>query len=95
MKYPQTSDTTKVGQYKRRTYKRRTSTNVGLVQTSDEYKRRTSTNVGLVQTSDQYKRRTSTFIRKNVGLMVDFEWTIVLKSLIKNPSLLMIKIKDN
>ena len=38
---------TNVGRYKRRTrqtsdqYKRRTSTNVGLVQTSDQYKRRT------------------------------------------------------
>ena len=31
----QTSDFTKVGQYKRRTYKRRTGTNVGQVQTSD------------------------------------------------------------
>ena len=42
--------------------KRRTGTNVGLVQTSDKYKRRTSTNVGQVQTSDGYiykeKRRT-------------------------------------
>ena len=92
----QTSDATNVGQYKRQTHKRRTSTNVGLVQTSDWYKRRTSTNVGPVQTSDQYKRLTST----NVGLvqtleqykcrtgtfikktsdLVDFEWTIVLKN---------------
>ena len=50
---------TNVGRHKRRTvqtsdaqtsdqYKRRTSTNVGLVQTSDWYKRRTSTNVGRV-----------------------------------------------
>ena len=38
---PQSSDATKVGQYKRRTYKRRTGTNVGRVQTSDWYKRRT------------------------------------------------------
>ena len=59
---------TNVGRHKGRTvqrsdlltsdqYKRRTSTNVGLVQTLDQYKRRTSTNVGLtnvglVQTSD-------------------------------------------
>ena len=63
---------TNVGRHKGRTvqrsdlltsdqYKRRTSTNVGLVQTLDQYKRRTSTNVGLtnvglVQTSDKYKR---------------------------------------
>ena len=59
---------TNVGRHKGRTvqrselltsdqYKRRTSTNVGLVQKLDQYKRRTSTNVGLtnvglVQTSD-------------------------------------------
>ena len=58
----QTSDATNVGQYKRRTHKRQTSTNVGPVHTSDQYKRRTSTNVGPVQTSDGYiykkKRRT-------------------------------------
>ena len=42
-----------VGQEKRLIMdKRRTSTNVRLVQTWD------STNVGPVQTSDQYKRRT-------------------------------------
>ena len=67
---PQTSDATKVGQYERRTNKRRTSTNVRLVQTSDWYKRQTGTNVGPVQTSDGYiyneKRRT----------LVDFELTI-------------------
>ena len=51
---PQTSDFTKVGQYKGRTYKRRIGTNVGQVQTSDWDKRRTSTNVGPVQTSDGY-----------------------------------------
>ena len=46
---PQTSDATKVGQYKRRTYKRRTAgTHVGLRQTSDQYKQWTSTNVGQV-----------------------------------------------
>jgi len=50
-------------------YKRRTRTNVGLVQRSDStnvgseqtsnwYKRRTRKNVGLVQTSYKYKRRT-------------------------------------
>jgi len=48
---------TNVGQYKRRT-----STNVGPVQTSDQYKRETGTKVGPVQTSDGYiykeKRRT-------------------------------------
>ena len=55
--------------------KRRTGTNVGLVQrqtrinvspvqTSAQYKRQTSTNVGLLQTSDQYKSQTNT----NVGL---------------------------
>ena len=58
----QPSDITKVGQYKRRTHKRRTGTNLGLVQTSDQHKRRTSTNVAPAQTSDGYickeKRRT-------------------------------------
>ena len=64
MSDPQTSDDTKVRQYKRRTYsyKCRTGTNVGrykpktykrrTVQMSDQEKRRTGTNVGLVQTSD-------------------------------------------
>ena len=66
---PQTSDVTKVGQYKRRTQYHRTlqrsdSTNVGRykgrpvktsdLQTSDWYKCKTDTNVGLVQTSDGY-----------------------------------------
>ena len=70
-------------QYKRWTHKRRTLqrsdntnvglTNVGLVQMSDRYKRRTETNVGLVQTSDQYKRQTGIFIRKNVGLWLNFK----------------------
>ena len=42
-------EATKVGQYKQRTYKRRTSTNVGLGQTSGlVYTRRISTNVGRV-----------------------------------------------
>ena len=45
-------------------YKRRTSTNVGLVQTLDWYKRRTSTNVRLVQTSDWYKRQTGTNVEQ-------------------------------
>ena len=48
---PLTSDATKVGQYKRWTYKRQTGTNVGLIQTSDQYKRCLGTfirkNVGL------------------------------------------------
>ena len=43
---------TNVGRYKSKTYKRRTSTNVGLVQMSD------STHIRPVQTPDQYKRRT-------------------------------------
>ena len=62
---PHTLNSTKVGLYERRTYKRQTGTNVGLVQTSDWYKRRTGTNVRLVQTSDGYKRQTGT----NVGLI--------------------------
>ena len=66
---PQTSHGTNirlknVDHYKHRTkYKRRTSTHVGLVETSDRKKRQTSTNVRPVQTSDQYKRRTSTNVR--------------------------------
>ena len=51
----QTSDATKVGQYKRRTwYKRQTAgTHVGLRQTSDQYKHWTITNTGPVQMSDR------------------------------------------
>ena len=50
--FVQTSDGTKVGEYKRLTYKCRTGTNVGLEQTSDWYKRRTGTYVGLGQMSN-------------------------------------------
>jgi len=60
---PQTSDGTNIRLKNVGQYTRRTSTNVGPVQTSDQYKHRTSTNIGPVQTSDWYKRRTST----NVG----------------------------
>jgi len=59
---PQTSGGTNIRLTNVGLYKRRTSTNVGPVQTSDQYKRQTSTNVGPVQTSDGYiykeKRRT-------------------------------------
>ena len=61
----QTSDTTNVGQYKRRMHKRQTSTNVRPVQSSDQYKRQTGTNVGPVKSLDQYKRHTGT--STNVG----------------------------
>ena len=49
----QTSDDTNVGRFKRRT-----GTNIGLVQMSHWYKHRTGANVGLVKTSHGYKRRT-------------------------------------
>ena len=58
---------TNVGLYKGRTVQ------TSDLQTPDWYKRRTETNVGLVQTSDQYKCRTGTFIRKNVGLWLNFK----------------------
>ena len=45
---PQTSDGTNIRLTNVGQYKRRTSTNIGPVQTSDWYKRRTSTNVGRV-----------------------------------------------
>ena len=62
---PQTSDGTKVGQYKGRSvqmldlqtsdwHKRRTGTNVGLLQKLDWYKRQTCTHVEPIQTSDVY-----------------------------------------
>jgi len=98
----QTSDATKVGQNKRRTYKRQNDTNVGLVQTSDWYKRWTGTNVGLVQTSDQYKRRTSTNVGPvHVGQVhlqgktSDFGWvwkkkTIAIRDKLKITNLLFV-----
>ena len=56
----QTSDVTKVGQYKCRTGTNvGTGANVGLGQTSDLYKRRTSTNVGRME-----KRRTFEFEKR-------------------------------
>ena len=61
---PKMSEATKVGQYKQRTYKRRTRTNVGLVQTLDWDKRLDQyTHVRLVQMSDGYifKKKTSDF----------------------------------
>ena len=53
-----------VGGYKPKTYKRRTSTNVVIVQTSDWFK------CWTVQTSDRYNRQTSTnvAIRENKWL---------------------------
>jgi len=50
----QTSDGTNIKLTNVGQYKRRTSTNVGPVQTSEQYKRQTGTNVGPVQTSDGY-----------------------------------------
>ena len=81
---PQTSDFTKVGQYKRRTYKRRTGTNVGQLQTSDWDKCRNSTHVRRVHL---------------LGKTSDFGWISkkdhCYKKQIKNHSIIVIKIKDN
>ena len=70
---PQTSDFTKVGQYKRRTVQ------PSDLQTSDWYKRRTSTNVGPVQTSDGY------IYKKKRQTLVDFEKkTIAIRNKLKS-----------
>ena len=62
-------------------FKRRTGTNIGLVQTSDWEKRRTSTNVRPVQMSDVYiykgKRQTLVeFEKKTIAIRNKFKKTL-------------------
>ena len=75
----QTSDGTNIRLTNVGQYKRRTSTNIGPVQTSDQYKRQTGTNVGPVQTSDGYiykeKRRT-----KKEKIYLNFQIEILVNS---------------
>ena len=76
---PQTSDGTNIRLTNVGQYKRRTSTNIGPVQTSDRYKRQTGTNVVPVQTSDGYiskeKRRT-----KEEKIYLNFQIKILVNS---------------